>query len=386
MKVTFLERAPGVWRLRIERGRDRTGKRLFSYETVRGHKGAAEERRFEILRSNKDGSFAVPDKVTLAQFFEQWVENRQALGRISRGTAENYRIVFNTHVAPVLGGVRLQKVRGVDLQALYTKLATKTDLSLNSVAHVHHILSPAFRGARKMRLISVNPMEEVDAPQVDVPKPKALDDAGIEKLVPALDGKWFRVPALLALTTGARRGEVLGLRRGDVDLTAGKMHVRGQVVQYQDQSVEWKAPKTRNGVRSVSLPTEAVELLRLHVLEMTKRRMELGLGAWTDDAYIFSPDGLSPWSPDRLTRDFGNLCDAIGLPAFTFHGTRHTHATALLRRVGEGGAKAVSQRLGHAKLKTTLEVYQTVFESDDVELAGLAGGLLGGRGTSRGTN
>lgn len=378
MRVTHIERAPGVWRLRVERGRDPSGKRLFSYETLRGNEEAAQRRRFEILSAHEAGSFAVPDKVTMAQFFERYVADKLALGKIGRSTAENYETIFALYVAPELGGLKLQTVRGTHIQALYTKLIQRGTLKLRTVEHVHRILTPAFRTARKQKLITVNPMEEVERPKPAKSKPKAIAEAAIGGVRDALRGKWFEVPALLALTTGIRRGEVCGLRRCDVDLGAGKLSVRGQIVEYRDGTLEWKEPKTEAGVRHISLSAETVELLRVYVKTMLEHRMKLGLGGWKDTDYLFTRDGTSALHPHGLTQAVKPVLRGLGLEYASFHSTRHTHATVLLKKVGKTGAKAVSQRLGHADIQTTLGVYQTVFEEDDMELAALTGGMLGG--------
>jgi integrase len=173
---------------------------------------------------------------------------------------------------------------------------------------------------------------------------------------------------------------VLGLRWGDVDLDGGRLHVRGQLVQYHDASVAWVPTKTDAGTRTISLPADAVAMLRDLRITCGEARMRAGLGGKLDDGYVFSRDGgATPYRPKYLGKLFGEHCEAQGLPGVTFHAVRHTHITTLLQRVGKAGAKAVSKRAGHADLKTTLEVYQTVFEEDDRALADLASGLIGGR-------
>jgi integrase len=402
MNVTYIERSPGTWRLRIEHGRDKLGKRLFRYETIRGAEDDAQKRRWEIMSAHEQGTFALPEKITVAGYFgsaqdvaadapfEQrlsfWVRTRLALGKIRRSTAENYQTILDCHVVPRLGSMRLQKVTGPDIQALYTHLLTApgvrraASLDRNSVAHIHRILAVAFRSIRKSKLIKSNPMEEVDTPTAAKPKPKALEEVAVtERLLPALAGHWTEEPALVALGSGLRRGELLGLRWRDVDLSRGRVHVQGQLVEYNDGSTEWTPPKTEAGNRKVSLPTEIADLLRRRRRVVAEQRMRLGLGgAGLDDAYVFTVDGVQPIRPSTFTKAFTAVCRKNGLPEFTFHGTRHTHITALLQRVGKQGAKAVSERAGHSDIMVTLGTYQAVFESDDRELADLASGMFGG--------
>jgi integrase len=175
-----------------------------------------------------------------------------------------------------------------------------------------------------------------------------------------------------------RRGEVLGLRWKDFDPQTGKLSICGQLIEYKDHSVEWVAPKTASSLRSVTLPPQTVGLLTALKRQAAEWRLRLGRGAGLGDAFMFTErnDRESPIRPDKLTVSFTRHCDRNALPDFTFHGTRHTHLTALLRSVGKAGAKAVSQRAGHSDITMTLRVYQTVFEEDDSQLASLAGDFL----------
>lgn len=389
MQVTYLERNPGVWRLRIETGRSAptadhpAGERQFSYETVKGVEDDARRRRFEILRAHEEGSFAKPDKMTVAGLlgrpvdkpkdFGHWVAQRVALGQISRSSAENYQIMLDAHVIPKLGATRLQKLTAADIQGVYTAML-KAGQSRATVRQLHRIVRCAFKAARKTRLIVVDPMDEVEAPRVAKSQPKAIGADDMAKIVEACEGDWKYPIAVVAFGGGFRRGEVLGLRRRDVDLAGARIHVRGQLVEYHDGSNEWMPPKTEAGVRTVAISAELVDLLRGVLRAGLEARMRGGVGGdGLDDAPVFTEDGVAWIRPARLTRGFSKLCDAIGLPAFTFHGTRHTHATMLLQRVGKSGAKAVSQRLGHSDIAVTLRVYQTVLADDDRELSDIMG-------------
>jgi integrase len=291
--------------------------------------------------------------------------------------------MFAQHAAGVLGGLRLQKITGTDIQRLYVAM-TEAGYSRRTVNHMHGILAACFKAARKARLIKINPIEEIiEAPRRPKPTPKALTDARVSELLATLRGDWKEPIVILGLAAGLRRGEVLGLRLGDIDTDGARIRVSGQLRQYDDGSVEWSKPKTETSVRAVSVSAEVAEMLRDLRRGVAAARLARGMGAdGLNDAYLFSRDGagIEPRPPKRFSTSMRGHCDRHGFEDFTFHGTRHTHITTLLKQVGREGAKAVARRVGHSNIVTTLSVYQTVFESDDTALAQLGPvGLVAGK-------
>lgn len=256
MKITYIRRGAESWRLRIEDGVNADGSRKFRYETIRGTEEDAQRRRFAILQAHDEGSWAAPEKVTFGAFFEQWVDNRLALGKTTRTTAENYRKMYQYYLRDTIGGLRLQRVTAQNLQSIYSEMA-KRGLSMTTVNHVHVIAGACIRAARRAKLLKSNIMEEVEAPAANRSKPKALDESAAVELLQSIEGHWMEPIVALALATGLRRGEVLGLRWSDIDLAGARLHVRGQMKEYQDGSTEWSAPKTESALRTVSLGQDA---------------------------------------------------------------------------------------------------------------------------------
>ncbi len=384
MHITLKERTPGTWRLRIETGRTEKGVRLFKYETLHGTEDQAKQRRWELLTAHEEGTFTAPEKLTLSAYFKIWKKSRQALKKISRSTADTYEVWFNVYIAPTLGGLRVQKVTGIAIQTLYTDLLTNTEgrkepLSLNTVACVHRLMTKLFKDVRKSKIVKVNPMEEVEAPGKKKSAPKAIKEADVLPLMTSLAGDWKEPIAYLGFGAGMRRGELCGFRWKYAELDAARLVIAGQLLEYRDGTIEWvEHPKTDAGVRTIAIDDGLVTMLRRLKFEAMENRMKLGLGGGIDDAYVFTSDGVAPIKPGALTQSFSDHCDKHGLPGFTLHGTRHTHLTELLRKVGKSGARMVQERAGHSDITTTLRTYQTVFESDDRELAGLSSGLTKG--------
>lgn len=374
MKVTYIERKgfPGSWKIRIETVAP-SGGRAFAYQTVNGTRDDAEMRKREILRTHEEGTYTEPSKILVGAYLDQWLAQRFALGKITPNTRKAYAGAIEW-MRPHVGGVRLQAFRGAQITALYAALVSVDGLSMATVYLIHRVLSVALKAARRANLIAANPLEQAEAPSKPKPDPKALNADETEALLQALPGRWFEPHVLVALGTGLRRGELCGLRWRDVD--GSTLHVRGQMVENEEKQWVWAPPKSDDGVRSLSLPVELVELFRTLRVKAMETRLAAGLGRdGFEDSRIFDTN------PVCLTIAFTNFCREVeSIPeGFTFHGLRHTHITALLKVVGKEGAKAVSKRVGHADVEITLAIYQRVFEEDDRELGDLSSGLFRGR-------
>lgn len=181
---------------------------------------------------------------------------------------------------------------------------------------------------------------------------------------------------VLFLTTGMRRGEVAGLRWDAVDLDKASLAVRiNRVSAGQGNRVAEHPPKTKRGQRSIALDAGTIEALRAHRRRQLEDRLRAG-PAWTDIGFVFCGlDGL-PLHPDTLTSTFKRLRDPLPLPAITLHDLRHTSASLAL--AAGVHPKVVSERLGHANISITLDLYSHVIEDMQSEAAEQIGALLFG--------
>ena len=173
------------------------------------------------------------------------------------------------------------------------------------------------------------------------------------------------LPVLVAVTTGLRRGELLGLRWTDLDLKAGVLTVN-QSVERIGGKITYKAPKTATSRRLITLAAVTVEKLQEHRLAQTKERLKFGLGRDPRGLVFTRPDG-QPLDPDSLSRDFPRLVAAAGVTPITLHGLRHTHISHLL--MDGVHVKVVSERAGHANIAITLSTYAAYIPSMQADAA-----------------
>ena len=161
---------------------------------------------------------------------------------------------------------------------------------------------------------------------------------------------------MLAIYTGLRQGELLGIHREDVDLEKGVVHVRHQISAIRGQGLTITEPKTDMARRPVTIPESAIKVLRSHL-----ENIEDGPGL------IFTTSTGKPNSPRNLLRHFKAVIEKTGLPEIRFHDLRHTHATLLL--VAGVHPKVVQERLGHSQISLTLDTYSHVIPSMQTEAA-----------------
>lgn len=180
----------------------------------------------------------------------------------------------------------------------------------------------------------------------------------------------------LLLTTGMRRGELLGTRWRDLHITAGRLTIR-QTMTMVDGQPEQGTPKSTAGGRTISIDAGTMAALRQWKRQQAAERLAIG-GAWRGDAdlIVTETDG-APVHPQMFSRRFKAHAKACGLPAIRLHDTRHSYATVAL--AAGVPVKVLSQRLGHADIGVTLRIYAHVMPGDDEAAATLAANAILGK-------
>lgn len=370
MSGNITRRGAHSWRLKYEAGeRDPvTGKRRTRFVTVRGTKKDAQRELTRVLAAVDNGTAVDPSAVTVAECVRGWLDGADHL---SGKTRERYRALAEQQIVPHLGGIVLQKLRPVhiaDWHVTLLKSGSKdgAPLSARTVGHAHRLLHTVLTRAASLEIVGRNVAGLVRPPKIEADEVEILTAAEVGNLRIKLTGHRLFPIAVLALGTGLRRGEMCELRWGDVDLDSGVLRVQRAVEQTR-AGLKVKAPKTRHGRRSITLPGSVIEALRTHWLEQLESRFAVGLGRPSADDLVFTlPDG-SQWGPDYLSRVWRLAMVALGLPRVGLHSLRHVHASALIS--AKIDVLTISRRLGHATPAFTLAVYGHLFANTDAAAA-----------------
>jgi integrase len=377
MRGSLVQRYKGSWSIVLDLGDQpdpATGtlRRKQKWITVRGTKKQAEQRLTELVRDAHRGELVEAHTRTLGAWLDEWLDKAIKPPARTLRAYETYRRVITRHLKPRLGSIPLQQLKAADLKAYYTEAAGRAEnpLAPATLEQHHTILHSALQAAVLDGLVQRNVAKLV----VGKPHaPEGQEDAR-QHCWEAHQAKAFLVAAKaagaqpgafygLALDTGARKGELCGLRWSDVDLVAGRVTFQRQLLKPGQAPVF--GPVKSKTPRTIEIAAETVALLRRHRGHQAEVKLA-NREHYHDHGLVFAKEWGDltqrratlgePLQANNLgEREFARLIKAAGVRIIKLHGLRHTCATLLLQ--AGVPAHVVQRRLGHKKIETTLTVY-----------------------------
>ena len=271
-------------------------------------------------------------------------------------TYERYEQIVRIHLRPALGGLKLKNLTPAHVRGLYRE-KLQAGLSPRTVQYIHITLHKALNQAVQDGLIPRNATEAVKAPQVRRQEIRPLSAEQVKVFLETACGDRLEALFVLAIHTGLRQGELLGLKWEDVDLESGTLRVRRTLATTKSGPM-LTAPKTKGSRRSVKLTQGALDALRSH-LERQLQEIDRAGSLWRENGLVFASETGEPLDRRSLTsRRFKALLKRAQLPVRRFHDLRHTCATLLLTM--NVNPKIVSEMLGHGTIAITLDTYSHV--------------------------
>ena len=377
------DRAHGSWAYRIDLGPGITPDGRFQHRRQRYRSGFPTKREAEaalaaVIVAGSSGERIEASRMTVGLFLREWLDGKVSLRPSTRASYERY---LDRYFIPHIGQIQLRQLRARDIELMYAQIRQgsgrgvkrRSAVSPATVARVHATLKGALNLAVRRKQLPYNPALGVEletarrppiAPYELEELGRFLDEAGRHPL-----GVLFEVMAL----TGLRRGEAVGLRWQDVDLTRAQITVRQQVVVVEGVLLVGP-PKTHSGEhRRVDLDRGTVRLLTPHQARQLEQLADVGMTAPADDRVFTGPLGRGI-SPEHVTRQFKVIAKRAGLPVKRLHDLRH--GAASLQLAAGVDIAVVSKRLGHSTITLTTDTYSHLLRGVGADAAERSAALV----------
>lgn len=316
------QRKDGLYQLDVQLGRGSRGHRV-----RRSLYGASAddvlEKRDKLLRRQSLGLGKIDERLTVATYLASWAEG---LVGVRPRTIESYRHTVDRHLIPTLGTISLLELRAADIRRAIRTITERT--GIRTGAYSVTVLRLALGVAVRDRILERNEASVVRQPTSDAPEREVLDAAGARQLLRAVAGDRLEAMYVVAVASGMRRGELLGLRWHDVDLATGIAKVNVQLMYRPGDAYELTAPKTKRSRRVVRLPARAIGALEDHRRRQRLERLAAGPG-WRGTDLVFTTAKGGPLAGSTVVHALHRHLEAADLPRQRFHDLRHTAATLL---------------------------------------------------------
>jgi integrase len=322
-------------------------------------------RRLTAALAQRDaGQTPPPDHDSVAVYLRTWLAAQRS--SLRPRTLESYEAAVEVHLIPLVGKIRLTRLTPTQVSACYAALRAK-GLSGTSVQIFHGVLRKALQDALRRGEIVRNVADLVDTPKRDTPEMSVLTPEECRGLLEVARGDKLEAFFVLALTTGARLGELQALTWRAVDFDRRRIQIWQTYQENKNGKPVFSPPKTARSRRTIVLTAIAIEALRRHRAAQLEHRVRVG-SLYQDHGLVFAGAFGMPISANAIRiHAFAPLCARAGLPHLRFHALRHSAATLLMS--SGVPVKVASEMLGHSDITTTLRVYSHVMEPDQERAA-----------------
>jgi integrase len=346
--------------------------KVVQFTATRRTKREAEKALAElIVRRDREG--LVRANQTFGQAVTKWREAKEQTGAPS--SLLRYDIALRTHLVPRFGDVQLHKLTADMLDRYYADLR-RAGIADNTILWHHQLISNILRYTmRTLRWVGENVALDANPPRRRTTSVQIPEGEQVAKLIEAADrdGRIFGAFVRLAIVTGARRGELCALQWRDVDIARSELTIPATITLGGDGYV--RKPPKNNRTRRIAMPAAMVDHLAIYREYRALLAEQFGIDL-TGESYLFSydPTAREFGHPGTMTDKFRKAKRRAGVDALRMHDLRHQAATALLNR--GISPRVVSERLGHSRTSTTLDIYAQFIPAADREAADILAGFL----------
>ncbi len=324
----------------------------------------------EMLDKVRGGLTFKATQITLDQYFQHWLSGKELSRRPK--TLLQYKQIVTMHLSPGLGKYKLQDLRPDHITMLYTK-KREEGTGARTVYLIHAVLNCALNQAVREGILGKNPVDAVERPRVEETEHQVLTEDQARQFIIASMNHRHAAIFHLAIMTGMREGELLGLKWADLDWSKGTIFVQRQVQRIPGKGLMLFPPKTKSGKRKIKLGHASLQSLAEHLKRQKLEKAAAG-DEWQENDMIFPTTIGTLLDARNLYRDFKEFLTQAGLPDIRFHDLRHTSISLLL---GEGvDLNTVQNRAGHSKASITSDIYGHAMANSQDRAANILDELL----------
>ena len=399
--MASIKKRGNTYRVIVSNGRDSSGKQIIETTTFTPDPTKTEKQNqkalqifaLEFEQKVKSGKYLDGEKITFKDFIDTWKKD-YAASHLEKTTIEAHEHLLNQHVIPVIGHLKLARIQPQHLNRLYNAMLQERKdgkeggYSTATITRTHAVISGILSQAVRWNIILDNPCERVTPPK-SAPVSEGIkfftaDQASRFLAALSADIKAEKVKEQyellfqLAIFCGIRRGELAALEWSDLDFSQNTVRITKSVAMTKEGTFT-KVPKSRESIRTVSVPDSVMETARKHRADQLRYRLQLG-SYWKGDNFVFIQEDGRRVHPSTLYSVFRRILKRYNqtatdpLPYIPFHGLRHTSATLLISQHID--PRTVSGRLGHAQTSTTLNIYAHQLQEADRKAADVLEDLL----------
>lgn len=359
------------WRATITIGRSADGK-LIRKQLYGKTKIEALEKMNDYKDKNKKGLIPKNDKITLNEWFKNWLFDFKA-NEVKASTIQRYDVIYRNHIEnSEIAGIKLKDLNSITMQNYYNNLI-KIEKTPNTIKMVNKAIKSCLKYAKKINYIVENCCDNVILPKIIHTGEDKVEVFTVEeqkRFMEVIKDHKHRVEFLLTLGTGLRIGELIALRWNDIDFKNGNLKVnksiwRGYVTidGKRKYVMQETTPKTPSSIRGVAIPNKILEELKIHKAKQDEVR-EKYKEIYNDKDYVFANIIGEHMLSDTLSKSFVKALKDNGFKHLKFHALRHTYATRLFEKGVQ--LKTVQKLLGHSSIEITADIYTHVMDSEKI--------------------
>ena len=327
--------------------RKRRQKRVSGFTSER----KARRAMVDMMADLNNNTYTEPTNVTLKKHITTWLNHKEK--RVTIGTYNHYHSYATHHIIPAIGHIKIQDLRPIQLQNFYDSLIDNSKLSMRSIHHIHRIISNCLNMAVKMGEIQTNIASVVEPVKVPKTEQNYWDVEDVNAFVDSARGHIHFIGFYLAIFTGMRQGEILGLKWDCVDFDNKKIYVHRSIKRVGSGG-ELKDLKNNSSYRSITMSETLMRELKKHKSEQNEFKMRYRKD-YDDQDFVVATKLGTFVLPSNIARAFRLIRNKLDIKQIRFHDLRHTHASLLFKQ--NVHPKIVQERLGHSSIETTLDTY-----------------------------